>query len=232
MLRVVFRSWFRGEVSGIENLPGTGAALVVANHGGLFPLDALMLSTAVHEEHPARRQLRVLAADLGFDLPGFGQLARKAGHTLACPADAAQLLAAGELAATFPEADKEPGKCFKDRYKLQRFGPGEVVSAAVRANAPIVPCSIAGSEEAYPMLANVKPLARLLRLPYFPITPLFPLAGPAGLLPLPTKWQISFGRPIWPADFGTTLELTDRVRETIQQTLSRLLCRRRNAFFG
>ena len=112
---------------------------------------------------------------------------------MACTSDAHRLLAAGELTAVFPEGYKGLGKHFKDRYKLQRFGRGGFVAAALRAKAPIVPCSIVGSEEIYPMIADVKLLARLFGLPYFPITPLFPLAGPAGLMPLPSKWHIQFG---------------------------------------
>ncbi|BBX04859.1 hypothetical protein BST36_08870 [Mycolicibacterium moriokaense] len=240
LLRVLFKSWFRVEVSGIENLPETGAALVVANHAGVLPFDGLMASVAVHDNHPTNRDLRLLAADMVFSMPVVGQAARKAGHTMACTSDAHRLLAAGELTAVFPEGYKGLGKRFKDRYKLQRFGRGGFVSAALRTRAPIVPCSIVGSEEIYPMVADVKLLARLLGLPYFPVTPLFPLAGPVGLIPLPSKWHIQFGEPIYTADYDeaaaddpmVTFELTDHVRETIQQTLYQLLANRRNAFLG
>ena len=239
LLRTLFNSWFRVEVSGIENLPSEGAALVVANHAGVLPFDGLMASVAVRDKHPAHRDLRLLAADLVFDTPGLGQAARKAGHTVACTADAHRLLAAGELTAVFPEGYKGLGKPFRDRYKLQRFGRGGFVSAALRAGAPIVPCSIVGSEEIYPMIADVKLLARLFGLPYFPLTPLFPLAGPAGLLPLPSKWHIQFGEPISTADYDEsaaedpmiTFELTDQVRATIQQTLYQMLASRRGTFF-
>ncbi|MBJ7338650.1 lysophospholipid acyltransferase family protein [Mycolicibacterium sp.] len=240
LLRGLFRNWFRVEVSGIENLPETGAALVVANHAGVLPLDGLMASVAVHDNHPANRDLRLLAADMVFDMPVMGQAARKAGHTMACTSDAHRLLAAGELTAVFPEGYKGLGKNFRDRYKLQRFGRGGFVSAALRAGAPIVPCSIVGSEEIYPMITDVKLLARLLGLPYFPVTPLFPLAGPLGLVPLPSKWHIQFGEPISTQDYDEsaaddpmiTFELTDQVRETIQQTLYQLLANRRNPFLG
>jgi 1-acyl-sn-glycerol-3-phosphate acyltransferase len=240
LLRVFSKSWFRVEVSGIENLPVSGAALVVANHAGVLPFDGLMTSVAVHDNHPTHRDLRLLAADLVFDVPMMGQAARKAGHTMACTADAHRLLAAGELTAVFPEGYKGLGKHFNDRYKLQRFGRGGFVSAALRTKAPIVPCSIVGSEEIYPMIADVKLLARLLGLPYFPITPLFPLAGPIGMVPLPSKWYIQFGEPIETADYEEsaaddpmiTFELTDQVRETIQQTLYQLLANRRNTFLG
>jgi 1-acyl-sn-glycerol-3-phosphate acyltransferase len=240
LLRVFFNSWFRVEVSGIENLPRTGAALVVANHAGVLPFDGLMTAVAVHDKHPTHRDLRLLAADMVFDMPMLGQAARKAGHTMACTADAHRLLAAGELTAVFPEGYKGLGKHFKDRYKLQRFGRGGFVGAAMRTKAPIVPCSIVGSEEIYPMIADVKLLARLFGLPYFPVTPLFPLAGPVGMVPLPSKWHIQFGEPIETADYDEsaaedpmiTFELTDQVRETIQQTLYQLLANRRNMFLG
>ncbi|MBI3216162.1 MAG: acyltransferase family protein [Mycobacterium sp.] len=240
LLRSFFTSWFRVEVTGIENLPETGAGLIVANHAGVLPFDGLMASVAVHDHHPTNRVLRLLAADLVFDMPVLGQAARKAGHTVASPSDAHRLLAGGELTAVFPEGYKGLGKHFKDRYKLQRFGRGGFVSAALRTKAPIVPCSIVGSEEIYPMIADVKLLARLFGLPYFPITPLFPLAGPLGLVPLPSKWHIEFGTPIPTADYDEgaaddpmiTFELTDHVRETIQQTLYQLLANRRNMFFG
>ena len=240
LLRTFFKAWFRVEVSGIENLPDSGAALVVANHAGVLPFDGLMASVAVHDKHPARRSLRLLAADMVFDSPFLGQAARRAGHTMACTADAHRLLARGELTAVFPEGYKGLGKRFKDRYKLQRFGRGGFVSSALRAKAPIIPCSIVGSEEIYPMIGDLKLVARLLGVPYIPITPLFPLAGPMGLIPLPSKWHIEFGTPITtdhyddaaPEDPMITFELTDQVRETIQQTLYRLLTNRRNMFLG
>lgn len=240
LLRFFFRNWFRVEVSGIENLPKNGAGLLVANHAGTLPFDGLMLSVAVHDHHPNNRDLRLLAADMVFDMPMMGPIARKAGHTMASTVDAHRLLVGGELTAVFPEGYKGLGKPFKDRYKLQRFGRGGFVSAALRTKAPIIPCSIVGSEEIYPMIADVKLLARVLGLPYFPITPLFPLAGPVGLVPLPSKWHITFGEPIETADYDesaaddpmVTFDLTDQVRETIQQTLYQLLTKRRNMFLG
>ena len=240
LLRTLFNKWFRVEVRGIENLPATGAALVVANHAGVLPFDGLMASVAVHDRHPTHRALRLLAADIVFASPLLGSAARKAGHTMACPDDACRLLSKGELTAVFPEGYKGLGKCFRDRYKLQRFGRGGFVSAALRTKAPIIPCSIVGSEEIYPMIGDLRPLARMLGLPYFPITPLFPVAGPAGLVPLPSKWYIEFGTPIRTADFDdsaledpmVTFELTDQVREIIQRTLYRGLGSRRNIFLG
>jgi 1-acyl-sn-glycerol-3-phosphate acyltransferase len=239
LLRPLYKAWFRVEVRGIENIPSHGGALVVANHSGTVALDSLMAQVAVHDEHPAHRHLRMLGADLVFQTPVIGKMARKSGSTLAANHDAERLLVSGELAGVWPEGFKGVGKPFSERYKLQRFGRGGFVAAALRTGAPIVPCSIVGAEEIYPMIGNLKSLARLIGVPYVPITPTFPLLGPLGLIPLPSKWIIEFGAPVDTAALGpqaaedpmVVFDLTDQVRETIQQTLYALLLQRRSVFF-
>ncbi len=138
-LRPLYEQWFRVETIGVENVPADGGALLVANHSGTLPLDALMTVVAMHDDRPTPRNLRMLAADLVFGMPGFGAVARKAGHTLACTPDAERLLGAGELVGVWPEGFKGIGKAFADRYKLQRFGRGGFVSAALRTGVPIIP---------------------------------------------------------------------------------------------
>lgn len=235
--RALYERWFRVEVAGIENVPAEGGALIVANHSGTLPLDALMLSVALHDN--ARRCVRLLGADLVYQVPVLAHLARKAGHTLACQADAARLLGKGELVGVFPEGFKGVGKPFADRYKLQRFGRGGFVGTALRAGVPIVPAAIVGAEEIYPKIGDLRPLARLLGLPYFPVTPTFPLLGPAGLVPLPSKWMIQFGEPMTLEEYAaedaddpmTLFNVTDHVRENVQQMLYDTLLRRGPAFF-
>lgn len=239
-IRPLYSTWFRVEVTGIENLPADGAALLVANHAGTLPIDALITSAAVRDNHPNQRYLRPLAADMAFETPVIGDLARRIGATLACHDDAEALLRQGELTAVWPEGFKGIGKLHKDRYKLQRFGRGGFVTTAIRTQAPIIPVSIVGSEEIYPMIADLKPLARALGLPYFPITPLFPWLGPLGVIPLPSKWHIHFGRPIDTSSYDAAaaddplvvFDLTDHVREEIQQTLFRMLSRRGSVYLG
>ncbi|MFF3375907.1 lysophospholipid acyltransferase family protein [Streptomyces sp. NPDC002680] len=239
LVRPLYEKYFRVEVKGIENIPTDGGALIVANHSGTLPLDGVMMQVAVHDNHPAGRHLRLLAADLVFMLPVVNELARKAGHTLACAEDAERLLERGELVGVMPEGFKGIGKPFSERYKLQRFGRGGFVSTALRQGAPIIPCSIVGAEEIYPMIGNAKTLARVLGFPYFPITPTFPWLGPLGALPLPTKWTIQFGEPIrtdgYPPEAAEDpmlmFNLTDQVREQIQHTLYKLLVQRRSVFF-
>jgi 1-acyl-sn-glycerol-3-phosphate acyltransferase len=240
LARPLYQRWFRVEVRGIQNIPDTGGALVVANHSGAIAIDSLMTSIAVHDEHPRHRFLRSLGADLVFGVPFLGELARKGGATLASNSDAERLLGRGELVGVWPEGFKGIGKPFSERYKLQRFGRGGFVSAALRTGTPIIPCSIIGAEEIYPMIGNAKTLARLTGLPYAPITPFFPLLGLLGAVPLPSKWIIEFGEPIETADLGgaaaaedpmLVFNLTDQVRETIQSTLYTLLMQRRSVFF-
>ncbi|MCX3059857.1 lysophospholipid acyltransferase family protein [Streptomyces beihaiensis] len=239
LLRPFYETYFRVEVKGVENVPADGGALIVANHSGTLPLDGLMMQVAVHDHHPAGRHLRLLAADLVFMLPVVNELARKAGHTLACAEDAQRLLESGELVGVMPEGFKGIGKPFSERYKLQRFGRGGFVSTALRAGTPIVPCSIVGAEEIYPMIGNAKTVARVLGFPYFPLTPTFPWLGPLGAVPLPTKWTIQFGEPIatdgYPPEAADDpmlmFNLTDQVREQIQHTLYKLLVQRRSVFF-
>lgn len=239
-LRLLYEKWFRVTTNGIDNVPKDGGALIVCNHSGTLPLDAVMTAVAVHDEHPARRHLRMLGADLMFRTPLLGALARKSGQTLACNPDAERLLRSGELVGVWPEGFKGIGKSFSSRYKLQRFGRGGFVSAALRTGVPIIPCSIVGAEEIYPKIADLKPIARLLGLPYFPVTPLFPLLGPLGAIPLPTKWTIEFGEPIRTDIFESediddpmlVFSLTDQVRESIQQSLYHRLAQRQNAFKG
>lgn len=239
LLRLLYDRWFRVEVSGIEHVPAEGGALLVANHaGGLWALDAAMTALAVHVEHPAGRYLRPLGADLIFATAGLGALTRKLGGTLACAADAERLLTQGELVGVWPEGFKGIGKPFRDRYKLQRFGRGGFVHAAIKSGVPIIPVSIVGSEEIHPVLGHARLLARLLDLPYFPLTPTFPWLGPLGLVPLPSKWYIEFGEPLHTEDYdpataedtAVVFDLADRVRETIQSSLHRLLLQRRSVW--
>ncbi|MBN9745492.1 hypothetical protein DMP23_31185 [Amycolatopsis sp. A1MSW2902] len=238
-LRALYEKWFRVDTFGVENLPKAGGALLVSNHSGTLPLDALMTAVAVHDE-TGGRHLRGLGADLVFKLPLVGSFARKSGQTLACNADAERLLTNGELVGVWPEGFKGVGKPFSARYKLQRFGRGGFVSAAMRAGVPIIPVSVVGAEETYPKIGELKVLARLLGLPYFPVTPFFPLLGPLGAVPLPTKWTIEFGEAIRTDEYGPeavddpmlVFTLTDQVRESIQHSLYRRLSQRRSVFRG
>lgn len=237
MLRPLYERWWRIDQKGLEHLPSEGPAMLVSNHSGTLPFDALMMKLGVYEG--VGRHCRLLAADLALRLPFVGELARKSGNTLACEPDTVRLLDAGEIVGVFPEGFKGIGKPFRERYKLQRFGRGGFVEMALRTGAPIIPVSIIGAEEIYPIVANLKPLARLFGFPYFPVTPLFPWLGPLGAVPLPSKWLIEYGELIQTKPYGPdaamdpmfVFNMTDQVREGIQQMIYRNIMARRNVFF-
>jgi 1-acyl-sn-glycerol-3-phosphate acyltransferase len=235
-LRPIAQKWFRIEVRGAENIPTDGGALVVSNHSGTIPVDGLMTMVSIHDA--TGRFLRPLGADLVFRMPIVSQVARKGGTTLACNEDAERMLSSGELVGVWPEGFKGIGKPYSERYKLQRFGRGGFVAAAMRTGVPIVPLSVVGAEEIYPLVGNIPGLARALGIPYIPITPFFPLLGPLGLVPLPSKWLLEFGEPIRTDEFDAgaaddpmlVFDVTDQVRETIQSTLYSLLMQRESVF--
>ncbi|WP_139982760.1 lysophospholipid acyltransferase family protein [Nocardioides litoris] len=235
-LRPIAQQWFRIELRGVDNIPTDGGALVVSNHSGTIPVDGLMTMVSIHDA--TGRHLRPLGADLVFRMPVVSSLARKSGATLACSEDAERMLRDGELVGVWPEGFKGIGKPYSQRYKLQRFGRGGFVSAALRTGVPIVPLAVVGAEEIYPLVGNIPALARLLGVPYIPITPLFPLLGPLGLVPLPSKWLLEFGEPIRTDEYDDgaaddpmlVFDVTDQVRETIQQTLYSLLVQRESVF--
>jgi 1-acyl-sn-glycerol-3-phosphate acyltransferase len=238
LVKPLYDYYWRVDWLGLEHVPSKGAAILVGNHAGTVPVDSLVMKFGVLDRHSSHRHVRLLAADLAFRFPVVAPLARKMGSTLACDEDALRLLGNGELVGVFPEGYKGVGKGFRNRYKLQRFGRGGFVELALKARVPIIPVAIVGSEEIYPMIHNAKTLARMAGFPYFPITPFFPWLGPLGLIPLPSKWIIEFGSPIrtdqydadaW-QDGMLVFDLTDRIRDTIQQMLYANLMKRRGVF--
>jgi 1-acyl-sn-glycerol-3-phosphate acyltransferase len=236
IFRVVFRRYWRVEVDGLEHLPRSGGALLVSNHAGVLPWDGAMIKVAVFDA--VERHARALIANWFGNLPVTSWLLRRTGQTLGHPDDTFRLLRHGELVLVFPEGVRGTGKPWNERYRLRRFGRGGFVEVAMRAGVPIIPVSVVGSEETYPMLADVRPLAQLLHMPYFPITPTWPWLGPLGLLPLPSKWRITFHAPITTAsnedaiEPARVMEVADGVRATIQAGVVQDLMRRQRVFRG
>jgi 1-acyl-sn-glycerol-3-phosphate acyltransferase len=240
LFEFLYTVWWRVEASGLENVPASGPALIVANHSGVLPYDGLMVNVAIRHEHPARREVRMLALDMFALLPFLAPLLVKTGAVRANPENGERLLRSGELVGVFPEGVKGVGKRFKDRYKLARFGRGGFVRLALRTGAPIVPCAVVGAEEIHPNLATANWVGRPLGLPYLPITPTFPLLGPLGLVPLPSKWSLDFADPLPMTAYGPEAaddpilvnRLSEQVRHQIQQMIDGRLARRRSVWFG
>lgn len=240
-LDFLYRTWFRASVEGVGNVPAEGRAVIVANHAGALPWDAMMLMHAIQREHAAHREVRPLVEDFVFHFPYLGPLLNRVGAVRACQENAERLLAGDQVVAVFPEGQKGSGKLFRQRYQLQRFGRGGFIKLALGADAPIIPAAIVGAEETFPMLGKVTMLTKAIGAPYVPLTPTFPWLGPAGLLPLPSKWFIAFGEPLyWNAEYGAAgaedrilvNKLAEQVRQRIQEMLDGLLARRRSVLFG
>ncbi|MFO0652216.1 MAG: 1-acyl-sn-glycerol-3-phosphate acyltransferase [Polyangiales bacterium] len=236
----LYDRWWRIDVEGIDAVPAEGRVALVANHSGAIPYDGIMLAAAMRKEHPTGRQLRWLAEDFVSHLPFMGAWLTRLGAVRACQENAERLLRNESCVAMFPEGVKGIAKLYRDRYKLQRFGRGGHIKLAIRTRTPIVPVAIVGAEETHPLLGPSNFFARLLSVPYVPITPTFPLLGAAGALPLPSKWRIIFCDPMPMDSYGPDAaddevlvgRLNEKLRTTIQDTLDRALRQRRSIFRG
>jgi len=240
LIEFLFHKWWRVEVEGIENLPDEGPAILVANHGGVVPYDGAMITYAVEHLHPAQRRARFLAEDWSAEVPFATSLITRLGGVRGCRENTERLLREGELVVVFPEGVKGVGKYYHERYRLQRFGRGGFVKLSLETGAPIIPVAVLGAEDVHPVLYKINWLANLLRVPFFPVSPTFPLLGPLGLIPLPAKWTIAFGEPVvldehvareGASDFLVS-QLKERVRGTIQQMLNERLAERRSTWLG
>jgi 1-acyl-sn-glycerol-3-phosphate acyltransferase len=239
LFEFLYDVWWRVATEGIRNVPSHGRALLIANHAGsLFPFDATMITMAIMKEHPLPRWPRFMVLDWAFVLPFVSSFMRRCGGVPAGPHNATRLLGEDELVMAFPEGAKGTGKPFSQRYRVQRFGRGGFVEIALRTGAPIVPVAVVGSEEIYPKLADSPALARAVGAPFVPITPTFPWLGPLGLVPLPSRWRIEFCEPIDVSGLGpaaaedrrVVFDLSEQVRETIQEALYENLLARGSAF--
>ncbi|MEO7095033.1 MAG: lysophospholipid acyltransferase family protein [Polyangiales bacterium] len=240
VIELLYKHYFRVETQGIENIPTEGRCILVANHSGVLPYDGMMVRTALRREHPSKREMRWLAEDFIFHLPFLGAFMNRIGAVRACQENAERLLKQERAVLVFPEGIKGIGKLYRDKYRLQRFGRGGFIKLALRTQAPLIPVSIIGAEESAPMLYRIEYLTQALGLPFVPVTPTFPLLGPLGLVPAPTKWKISFGAPIHLTEHGAEAaddallvgRIADRVRSEIQASLDKGVQSRKSVWFG
>jgi len=228
----LYHYWFRVEVEGIENVPASGGALLVANHGGALPPDGAMIAKAIAEEHPRPRPVHLATERSYAGIPGVGMVLTKLGAVNAHPANLQRLLFdEQQLVLAFPEGREGSSKALSERYRLRAFGDSGWVAAAMRAGVPIVPIAVIGSEEAVPVLARVPLLRRLTRLPTLPVAP---------PVPLPAKFAIRFLEPVptdglgpepW-RDAGLTAALGHDIRALIQENVLEMVGARRSVWLG
>jgi len=221
LLDSLFERWFRVRCEGTERVPAEGPALIVSNHAGLLPWDALMLAHAVTRAHG--RTVRPLIEDHFFYFPYLGTLMNRLGAVRACPENAERLLREGHAVAVFPEGLQGTGKRYRDRYRIQRFGRGGSIRLALATGAPLIPAAVVGAEETHPILLRLPAPSLSGRLPFVPVTPTFPWLGPLGLLPLPVRWRIHFGEPLSLGEHEGSGRpdrvLVNRLNEELRQTI-------------
>jgi 1-acyl-sn-glycerol-3-phosphate acyltransferase len=236
----LYTKYWRVETYGISNIPKSGPCLMVGNHSGSLPYDATMLKMAVLKEHTAHREVRFMVEDFLFHFPFLGSMMNRFGGVRASQENAQQLLQAQMPVVVFPEGVKGLGKLYRDKYHLARFGRGGFIRLCLRTGAPLIPVAFIGPEEIHPMMARETFFAGMLGIPYVPITPTFPWLGPAGLIPLPSKWFIHILPPIDLSEYGPEAEkdrvlvyrLAQRVKNQIQEVIVEQLKNRRSIWFG
>lgn len=236
----LYYKYWRVQTTGINNIPNTGRALIVGNHSGTFPYDGSMLATAILNEHPVRKDARFLVENFVYHMPMLGTFMYRIGGVRACPENAGLLLKKEHLVIVFPEGVKGIGKYYNERYRLQRFGRGGFIKLCIQTRSPLVPVGIVGAEEIHPIIFKSNILAKTIGVPYIPITPTFPLLGPLGLIPLPTRWSIHFGKPLNFDEKSLDMlddelrihELSEKVQGDIQNILIDLLKKRRSVLLG
>ena len=230
---LLYRYYFRVETFDIDRMP-PGRVLVIANHAGQLPFDGMMLQTALLLEAEPPRIARAMGEYWIPQLPLVSFAAARGGAMVGTPPTSAQMLHRGECVAAFPEGVRGMNKLYRDRYQLQRFGLG-FMRLALETHTPIVPVAIVGSEEQQPGFANLSGLARMFGMPAFPITLGFPWLGPLGMLPLPVKYRIHFGEPIFfdgdaDEEDAAIQERVDAVKQEISTMLRRGVAERAGIF--
>ena len=236
----LYKKCWRIEAEGVTNIPDSGRALLVSNHSGAIPFDALMIKLAVRYNHPARRETRPLVENFSYYFPFIGNFLARTGSIRACQENAQRLLEKDEAIVVFPEGNKGPTKLFRERYRLQRFGRGGFVRLAIKTRTPIVPIAVVGAEEIYPVFARADFIGKRLGLPIFFITPTFPWFGPLGAIPLPSKWYIRVGEAIrcdeYPPESAEdeilVNQLSEKIRSLIQEMIYDMLKKRKSVWKG
>jgi len=208
--RWLFRHYFRVQVRGLDNVPPEGRVLLVGNHGGQLPVDGLLTAIAVATNPDGPRACRPMIERFFPTVPWLAPMLSSWGAVIGDPLNCSRMLERDEAVLVFPEGVRGSGKLFKDRYQLKRFGTG-FMHIAMRTQSPIIPVGIVGCEEAMPSIANISPLAKMLGLPYFPLTPTY--------VPLPTRVIIHFGRPM---HFGARVESEEQVVKRVELVKNRI----------
>lgn len=195
-VRLLYRHWFRVRSTGHENVPREGRVILAPNHSGLLPFDGAMITTDLLERLDPPRSVRAIVDHFAFAQPYVGVFMQRTGQVPGTTRNFADLLRQDELVLVFPEGTRAIVKPYRERYHLKKFNVG-FVELAIEHEVPIVPVAVIGAEEQAPILFGSRTLGKKFGMPLFPVTPTFPLLGPLGLIPYPSRYHIAYGEPIW-----------------------------------
>ncbi len=229
LFKLLYSYYFRVESHGHEAIPEKEGAILAANHGGLLPFDAAMtvVDVILHANPP--RLARAIVDKWAGRLPFVNVFYSRVGQVVGTRENFRELLLGDQLVLTFPEGMSGIRKLAAERYMLQTFHVG-FVEESIRHRVPIIPVAIVGADDQAPILFDLKPVARALGLPFFPITPTFPWLGPLGLLPYPVRYEITYGQPMrfyeeFPSgivdDPHAVRYMAEQVRRRIQEMVDR-----------
>ncbi len=226
LFKNIYEKYFRVETHGLENVPAQGRVLVIANHSGQLPIDGVLIGYAIATRKDGPRAGRAMAERFFPTVPFIGNLINQVGGVIGDPVNCIKMLENEELVIVFPEGVRGSGKLFKKRYQLQRFGNG-FMHIAMTCRTPIIPVGVVGCEETMPSLADIKPLAKLLGIPYVPVTT---------PIPLPAKVSLHFGKPMmFEGDIDNEESVTEKVRQVkteIRRLIDIGLSNRKGVFYG
>jgi 1-acyl-sn-glycerol-3-phosphate acyltransferase len=225
-IRYLYEEYFQVETVGIENIPANGRAILIGNHSGVIPIDAFLIYTAFLNLHPSPRRMRFLVHKWLLSTPGARDIIKGSGGVPATYKTAMELLEKEELVFFYPEGAKGTGKPFSMRYRLDDFDPG-FVKAAIETHSPIIPITTVGGDEVFPLLGNLKSVARVMGTPYWPITATHPwLPFTTSCMPLPVKLLIKIDKPIYldyPKAKGSDRQLRKEIAHNMQYDIQRQL---------
>jgi 1-acyl-sn-glycerol-3-phosphate acyltransferase len=222
--KFLYEKFFRVESFGLENIPKEGRCLVIANHSGQLPLDGLLIGYALLTNPHGPRAAKAMIERFLPTVPFVGNWLNSLGAVIGDPVNCERMLEMEEAIIVFPEGVRGSGKLFKDRYKLQRFGHG-FMHLAMKHKTPIIPVGVVGCEESIISFADIKPLAKLLGIPYAPLV--IPVV-------LPTKVYLHFGEPMYfENDVHTEHQIQERVdmvKASIKELINKGLSKRQSIF--
>ena len=157
-------------ITGAENFPAEGPAIVVGNHRSYFDVAAVSMAVA-----RSGRAVRFLGKKEVFDAPVIGPIAAALGGIRVErgtgsdePLRAAlEALAAGDMVAMMPQGTIPRGRAFFDPVLKGRWGAAKL---ARDTRAPVIPVGIWGTENVWPRNAKLPNVTNVTSPPLVTIT--------------------------------------------------------------